>query len=1167
MATNPLLMALVPNAKLPKKALAPGRLDFIGAMKKLEKESVFDIVRGAKSSFIRQVAEYSDADAALAYDNAMCYAVQIVRAFREQQISSGKIQTVTRGSGIRSLVEVGPSYPNLFKENWDDFCKPGAIEALDSPPAYLSSLYRYAKEHIEMDSTDNKKILIDQRRPDLKELVIDQQTTFTQLPMLNIVNQVLSAGIEAYHKDDEGDTKTLYERLMEKRHPFMFPYHFYHHQVNVGLSDKNKQLGQLNYGVAPGVGFHKTRDNLPRAVNFGLQLLTGLSPAQITLLVSPPVFSNFYIHGSQVTADKKTTWRSPDTTSFIAHRDIRFGYVLPNQTSITLTDPDATSVISPVSKLTKVSLQLTTPAGETITRVFSFSAIQDGYGEIRTVNSLNGGGVFTKSLVILYLPADNADAPPPIGSSTSFYTIATASSSLDLSNNPQRSVLKRTFTLVFDDTPFAHYTLSEEQQAFFKSHYGVSVFDNAENPLIRLNTFMGQTELEADQVEALLALRRHAPVLSPNYYSLNILRDGNTLITPFPYPSHYGACYVNGVGAHESGAEAFRSADNSIGLFKKEIGVEGPDTPVLSWVLTNTSLDRFDRLQRMIRLQRWMNIPFNELDTLIVCAIRAEGDENLGMELNTNTLRTLGAYRYLSARYPLKPQEFAACLHHVTPYSTGNQKSLFDQVFNNTVLFDVPLRLDQVAFSLNDPDDEASRKTIAQLCSGLKLQPTETSFYRVANQTIQHVGPLFRTLTTVSSLYRQSRMAQLFGLTVEEASELVHLLGGDDYTTCWVKGTLTPHDNEADFTTDLLDVLMEMDWLVSWLNETGQTAQAFLQQLGLDTVNAQASHLQMEALKQLLVDAKQSVVTAEQLQKLNLPSLVADSPPINWLSELQKGLIDSKGLLITLPITLADDTVSQLNAAVTDLVNALAPDNPDTFLDPTHTVVIEKLTHFLAVAYTRQSRLVEGWLLETAQLPMNFATALTQWVKFTVHDILAVEIAPTLPVEVLEKLNTLYRHIKVVQDLNISERALRTFLVNPEWFDGDTSLDLSVRTLYLLDRYSLLMHTLGKPEDLLLSYFAQINTQTDAPKAALIADLLNWRVDQVQSLLALTPVLRVNSLAELEWLYRAQQACHTTGLAADALWLIANLTPSSETDLWKTAGEALMAAQTTSHSE
>ncbi|WP_163019101.1 hypothetical protein, partial [Pseudomonas viridiflava] len=81
--------------------------------------------------------------------------------------------------------------------------------------------------------------------------------------------------------------------------------------------------------------------------------------------------------------------------------------------------------------------------------------------------------------------------------------------------------------------------------------------------------------------------------------------------------------------------------------------------------LVNTSVDRFDRLQRMIRLQRWTGIPFTALDTLVMAVVRSEGAVNPQMVLTVNTLRALGTYRYLNKRYGLAPDEFAAFVHQM----------------------------------------------------------------------------------------------------------------------------------------------------------------------------------------------------------------------------------------------------------------------------------------------------------------------------------------------------------------------------------------------------------------------------------------------------------------------------------------------------------------------
>jgi len=123
--SNRLLLNLVDDPAA--KRTARGKVNFIAAMQQLGIASVFDIIGHSKPEFIERLGDICDADGTAAYDNAMCYAVQIGRLFREQQVSSGRYQDLTQRTGVRALTEIGPSYPNLFKENWDEFCKVGAL--------------------------------------------------------------------------------------------------------------------------------------------------------------------------------------------------------------------------------------------------------------------------------------------------------------------------------------------------------------------------------------------------------------------------------------------------------------------------------------------------------------------------------------------------------------------------------------------------------------------------------------------------------------------------------------------------------------------------------------------------------------------------------------------------------------------------------------------------------------------------------------------------------------------------------------------------------------------------------------------------------------------------------------------------------------------------------
>ncbi|MEX5593612.1 hypothetical protein [Pseudomonas orientalis] len=332
------------------------------------------------------------------------------------------------------------------------------------------------------------------------------------------------------------------------------------------------------------------------------------------------------------------------------------------------------------------------------------------------------------------------------------------------------------FTLTLDE----FYVLSDQQRGFFQSHFGVS----DSSALASLNTFQQKTGLDADQVEALLSRRTHYPRLSPNSPSINP-SFGQAGTAGF-----YGACYVNGHGSDEyntalptSGSAGIERYDNAMDL------QEVKQANRADWYLTKTSLNRFDRLQRMIRLQRCTGIPFAQLDTLIVSAIRSEGEHNLTMDLNINTLRVLGVYRYFSRRYGIQPEEFAAFLHDLTPYATGDKVPLFDQVFNPSALFDTPLVLNRAPFNVRGTD-AANKKIVAQLCVALGLEPTESSLFRLAGQTKDFVGPLRRDLGTLSSLYRQARIAKMFGLSAEEGWGLVDMLGGVEYQRLLCTGRL-----------------------------------------------------------------------------------------------------------------------------------------------------------------------------------------------------------------------------------------------------------------------------------------------------------------------------------------------------------------------------------------
>ena len=1146
------------------------RADFVTAMGTLGYTSVFDIVRRAKPAFIQDVARLSNADGGRAYDNAMCYAIQIVRAYREQQISSGKKQTLTQRGGIRSLVDVGPSFPNLFKENWDTFCKVGAIEAMDSPVAYLASLYRFTTQQLEGSPSDNKRISLDARRPDLKDLLIDQHSTFTPVPMLEIVTTVLEKSIRGY-VDTEGhpdNGRTTYELVASKRHPFLFPYNYQHHQVILGLAGKKPALGELYYRISqalPISGIASNEYGASRLTRGVAQCwLSGLSPEQQTLLTEKTLFSTYYVSKNSLTGPAANGWQSGGSLALIPWQDITLGYLAVPGDGANVA-PEATALKSTGTGNSTLNVE----ANDTVP-VLSYRLYGYQTGASLHVNtSQKPNPLLEKTLGLYYTPDDNENAELPTGEpvNTHFSMVAATEAAADGVDESLRSLYEIKITLSLDNTLPNAYQLTAQQMDFFKKSYDVTVPYDDLNSLTSVKSFLQKTGLNTEQLEALLSQKSQAPTCSPNCRPLNPLFAEKVL--KFPQPLHYGACYVNGVGGRDPGTLQFDVNDNAIGLTSLTDG-----NNVASWHLTNTSLYRFDRLQRMIRLQRWMDIPFADLDTLIMAAIHSEREDNLGWELNTNTLRALGVYRYLSKRYSVGVEEFAAFMHYLTPFAVGTRKPLLDKVFNSPQLFDTPLTIDGIAFAIDEPD-AASQKTILQLCAGLGLQPTENSFGLLAKDTAAFIGPanadgtskpaaLKRLLPIVSSFYRQARIAKMFGLSVEESRGLIHLLGGDTYLKQVVTGRLSKHtgiaEEDAGATPDILDILMQIDWAVGWQKETKwnvETLQTLVNFDGNDRLSLRRSLL---SLKDEILNETLNTKTLQPTHYavLNLPLLRYNASDVRWYDFFKENYTP-RFLFVQSVDNLTDGLKTHIKRPGTTLDRW--PVNNYKYLDN----VANKLSELFLKQYEIQQNYIAD-LLSTLQAPRQSLNLYLLWAGTTSEDLLYD--AMFSYDDFIEKLTRVYRCAKLTEKLKISHEGLLTFLSNPTWLSTKfftPAISLSLTSLYLLNRYVYWVDHSGNAEDRLLDYFKLANSEPTVVEehaqqcVVELANLTGWTASEVKLAFEALPDHVAKSMEQVDWVLRIQNTSKESGLTVAFLLKATDLTLTNTAADWQTVSEAVMA--------
>ena len=674
-------------------------------------------------------------------------------------------------------------------------------------------------------------------------------------------------------------------------------------------------------------------------------------------------------------------------------------------------------------------------------------------------------------------------------------------------------------------------------KALFKTHYA-----SHEEPLKKLAHFMLQTGLTTDQVDELLARDKYQPRISGH---INL----NTSQHPANEPG--GARYVNGPQADAPQRLSLKTDDNG------------------KVVLLNTTPARFDRLQRMIRLQRWLGISFTQLDTLLWSAMHCEKNTNRELLINDNTLRMLGVYRYLNLRYGLKADEFSALLYQLPVHASGTSDALFDRVFNSRQLLNHPLQLDG---SPLDPDaaDSSTHTTVYQVCAALGLNPTTDSLGLVAAQTRKFIGPLSRNLDTFSSFYRQARIASLFGLSVMECVHLLELLGDGTYLEYLVKPSLRGSGQNAP--ADFLDLLMQMDWAVNWINASGSSVQQIHHHLLLD--NAPQKAIVSEQLAQinaLFDDLQNRLIPQAEIDALDLPQPDTDAPPLpySWRVLITKGILKAHSQL---PLEVNEEALKQgLTEAINNYVTM--SNKPDTN-QQLKTEITHKLERLLLEAYKLLQPFkdkVEHLFKDTShvsQTPLLLKHA-TKHVSRQFGKALG---SPSSSHE-LKHLLVLLTDAENTLQLPLSRQALHTFLLNPRWLDDiqtpGSLLKLTFSTLYLFTQFNKCINVYGLTQDILLGFFETSNPKGITGKSsalssstnALLGAMFNWDSREIEQLVNRLETKRVRSMVELDWLMRCHETANTTGLSAKVLLTATDLHAEIANDDWGLVGKAVIATQ------
>ncbi|MDH0747332.1 Tc toxin subunit A [Pseudomonas sp. GD03842] len=132
------------------------------------------------------------------------------------------------------------TYASLFPEQLANRCSPDALESNNGPIAYLYALYQQALE-LEATSTSDKRFTLAQRRPDIAELVLNQESLNTKIAPLTLAINALTRQAKSH----AGAEKPLPEVISEAVCRAGLPFHYPLEQILTVLKQKKIPLFDL----------------------------------------------------------------------------------------------------------------------------------------------------------------------------------------------------------------------------------------------------------------------------------------------------------------------------------------------------------------------------------------------------------------------------------------------------------------------------------------------------------------------------------------------------------------------------------------------------------------------------------------------------------------------------------------------------------------------------------------------------------------------------------------------------------------------------------------------------------------------------------------------------------------------------------------------------------
>lgn len=174
-------------------------------------------------------------------------AVAVHAAVRKQRElrQLGVYRSPREEKGLKALTRQ-LTYEDQFKPNWAENTLPDAIDSGHGAVAYLYDLLEFTENVIEPKGDSDKAITLKQRRPDIYNILLNEENVNGEISKIDIINQIIGTAISQQEKGEEPETL-----MLNVRYPYRFPFENYMNQIYAVLDEYELSIGDIKRHCDP----------------------------------------------------------------------------------------------------------------------------------------------------------------------------------------------------------------------------------------------------------------------------------------------------------------------------------------------------------------------------------------------------------------------------------------------------------------------------------------------------------------------------------------------------------------------------------------------------------------------------------------------------------------------------------------------------------------------------------------------------------------------------------------------------------------------------------------------------------------------------------------------------------------------------------------------------